>query len=349
MSRSPVRSRFGSPAIGDLSFRLARASDAEAMARVAWAAKASRGYPIEWLLLWRDDLEPTPASIETNWYSVCESAAGVAGFVSAQPLADGKWDLSHLWVRPEWQGRGVGAALLLQTVSHCRELGGRTLVIVSDPGAEPFYRSMGAQRVGAEPSRPAGRELPVLELDLGLSELSPVSKLKTIHSLEAPDRSTGRSLDPSTDRSRVRSSVREFLLREAGSTRVLSRGSLHQVDELPCFLGRLGGRLVALLAYAVDDRGLEVVALHSSERALGFGTLLLDAAYAIAQRRACRRLWLTTTIENEPAIRFCIRRGLSLVAVHTDPIARSRRVHEMASVGESGQPAYGEVEFEHWL
>ncbi|MEZ4647395.1 MAG: GNAT family N-acetyltransferase [Candidatus Eisenbacteria bacterium] len=321
-------------AIGALSFRRARAIDAEALARVAWAAKAGRGYPFDWLMLWKDDLEPSPTSIEAEWYFVAETSTDIIGFVAVEPLGTDRWELTHLWVRPEWQGRGVGDALFAHAASFCVGRGTRTLVIVSDPGAEPFYAARGAVRVGVQASRPEGRELPVLELELVPRGPVESSFARTIQPLAEEDRPWAR----------------EFLQREAGSLRMVSRGVLHQVDELQGLVGRRGDRPVALATYAIGERGLEVVTLHSAEPSRGFGTLLLAGAQSIAIREGCRRVWLITTNDNMPAIRFYRRRGFSLVAVHVNAVVASRRLKpEIPELGVGGLPIRDEIEFERLL
>lgn len=53
-------------------------------------------------------------------------------------------------------------------MDRARRLGFTRLTIDADPNAEPFYRAMGAVRIGAVPSGSVpGRELPLLEVSLG--------------------------------------------------------------------------------------------------------------------------------------------------------------------------------------
>lgn len=75
-------------------------------------------------------------------------------------------ELEHCWVTPAWIGRGVGARLVADAAATARALGATMLRIASDPYAEGFYARLGARRVGAVPSTPRGRTLPLLLLDV---------------------------------------------------------------------------------------------------------------------------------------------------------------------------------------
>lgn len=138
-----------------------------------------------------------------------------------------------------------------------------------------------------------------------------------------------------------------FLKARAGSTLVVSRGRLHQADRLPGFIVREGVRAGGLLTYHVDADGFEVVTLHADPPGRGLGSRLLDAARRKAHRLGCRRLWLITTNDNLPAIRFYQRRGLSLAAVHRHAIRESRKLKPgIPFTGVDGRPIEDEVEFE---
>lgn len=98
-----------------------------------------------------------------------------AGFFQLLKLSDLDIELVALFVDPPAIGCGVGRALWIEALQKAKELGGRRLIIFSDPYAEPFYLAMGATRDGdvASGSVP-GRRLPRLIYDLtghGLSKL----------------------------------------------------------------------------------------------------------------------------------------------------------------------------------
>jgi ribosomal protein S18 acetylase RimI-like enzyme len=141
--------------------------------------------------------------------------------------------------------------------------------------------------------------------------------------------------------------VRNFLLKQFGSTRVVTRGVMHQADQLPGFIALYKGEPSGLLTYSHKRDELEVVTLHAATSGLGLGSLLLVEARKRACGLQCRRLWLITTNDNEPAIQFYQRRGMRIAAIHRGAIAESRKLKpEISYFGVGGLPIVDEVEFE---
>ena len=118
--------------------------------------------------------------------------------------------------------------------------------------------------------------------------------------------------------------VRSFLEHHFGSTKVVSRGVLHRADDLPGFIGIDRGEPSALLTYSVMNGEREVVSLYAAIAGRALGSRLLASARERARGQQCRRLWLITTNDNEPAIAFYKRWGMHLAAVHRGAIAQSR-------------------------
>ena len=64
-------------------------------------------------------------------------------------------------------GLGVGRLLFEKIVDWIRIAGGRTMEILADPDAVPFYERMGAKRIGDAPSDAVpGRTLPLLVMTI---------------------------------------------------------------------------------------------------------------------------------------------------------------------------------------
>jgi ribosomal protein S18 acetylase RimI-like enzyme len=132
-----------------------------------------------------------------------------------------------------------------------------------------------------------------------------------------------------------------------GSERVVSRGRLHDPGDLEVLVAEHAGRVVGALAYEVRGDELECVTVDAFERGLGVGTALLEGATTEARRRRCRRLWLITTNDNTPALRFYQRRGLRLVALHSGGIDAARELKpEIPATGHDGIPIRDELELE---
>jgi ribosomal protein S18 acetylase RimI-like enzyme len=141
--------------------------------------------------------------------------------------------------------------------------------------------------------------------------------------------------------------VRSFLGAHFGSTKVVSRNVVHQTDDLPGFIGIYRSEPSALLTYCVMNGELELVSLHAAIAGRGLGSRLLASARERARELRCRRLWLITTNDNEPAIGFYARWGLRLAAIHRGAIAESRKLKpEISHFGVGGRPIEDEIEFE---
>jgi GNAT superfamily N-acetyltransferase len=154
-----------------------------------------------------------------------------------------------------------------------------------------------------------------------------------------------REIEPSD-----RDWVRSFLKEHFRSTIVVSRNVVHQADDLPGFIALYRDGPCALLTYCVMNGELEVVSLHAALAGRGLGSHLLASARQRARELGCRRLWLITTNDNEPAMAFYARRGMHLAAVHRGAIAESRKLKpEISRFGVGGRPIDDEIEFEFVL
>ncbi len=149
------------------AIRAARPEEAAALSALALAAKAHWGYPASFLALCRAALAVDPAMIRSRLFRLAQSAdGGILGFYGFEPEPDGI-GLSHLFVRPEAIGTGIGRALWRDAVETARRRGHDQLIVVGDPHAAGFYRRMGARPAGARPSEidPA-RPLPLFRYPL---------------------------------------------------------------------------------------------------------------------------------------------------------------------------------------
>ena len=130
-----------------IAIRPARDDEGAALTHLARAAKASWGYPPEWLRAWEPDLELSAEYLQTAVVLVAEVDGVLAGVIGLDTSAAGP-EIGHLWVAPEAQRRGVGSALLEAGLDAARARGWRLLRIESDPFARPFYERHGATYAG---------------------------------------------------------------------------------------------------------------------------------------------------------------------------------------------------------
>lgn len=129
--------------------RDARREDAERLSAIARDAKASWGYPAEWLDRWRDELTFTAAYLEVHQTWVAETGGVACGVIALQPSAAGV-TIDRLWVDPGAQGLGVGRALVAHALTTAGAAG--PVDVLSDPHAEPFYLKLGFRRAGEIPA-----------------------------------------------------------------------------------------------------------------------------------------------------------------------------------------------------
>ncbi len=107
---------------------------------------------------------------------------------------------------------------------------------------------------------------------------------------------------------------------------------------------------MGLATYALGEDGCELVTIDSLVEGRGVGTSLLEAVAEAARRAGCRRVWLVTTNDNLPALRFYQRRGFVLTALHRDAVAKSRDLKpEIPRFGNDGIPIRDELELERAL
>lgn len=127
----------------------------------------------------------------------------------------------------------------------------------------------------------------------------------------------------------------------------MSRGLLHQADELPGLLAHEAGEAVGLLLHRADGDDCEVVALVAAREGAGAATALLERMRELAARSGWRRVWLVTTNDNARALAFFERRGLRRVAVHRGAVEAARRLKpEIPARGAGGVPIRDEIEYE---
>jgi N-acetylglutamate synthase-like GNAT family acetyltransferase len=141
--------------------------------------------------------------------------------------------------------------------------------------------------------------------------------------------------------------IAQVLTEHWGSAQVVSRGRVHEADQLPGFIAVQENQPAGLVTYHLDGDQCEITSLDSLVESIGIGTALIGAVESVARCAGCRRLWVITTNDNIHAIRFYQKRGFHLVAVHPNAIQRSRELKpSIPLIGSHGIPIRDEVEFE---
>lgn len=144
--------------------------------------------------------------------------------------------------------------------------------------------------------------------------------------------------------------MRQVLLRYWASEKTVSRGKLHEPLKLPGFAAMRDDEPVGLITYEVVDDGCEIVTHNSMADSGGIGSCLLAAVRNEARQLGCKRLWLVTTNDNTPALRFYQRRDFDIVALHRDAITKARSMKpEIPDTGLHNIEIRHEIELEYRL
>jgi ribosomal protein S18 acetylase RimI-like enzyme len=145
------------------------------------------------------------------------------------------------------------------------------------------------------------------------------------------------------DRAWIRSIVSEHW----GAVEVVSRGRIYSADQLPGFIARQAGSTVGLITYRIEADQCEIITINSLVHGRGIGSALIDAVHQEAMASGCTRLWLITTNDNLPALRFYQKRGFKLAAIHREAINVSRKLKpQIPLIGIDGIPIRDELELE---
>lgn len=149
-----------------VSIRAAEPDEAAALTGIAMRAKAHHGYDEAFLEACRDELTVDRGSVAEDPFFVVDVRGTIAGFYGLR-IAPPDAELRVLFIDPPHVGKGYGRMLFEHAAAEARALGCTTMTIESDPYAEPFYRALGAERIGDAPSGSIpGRTLPLLRFRL---------------------------------------------------------------------------------------------------------------------------------------------------------------------------------------
>ncbi len=147
----------------------ATADQAPTLTAIALAAKRHWGYPERWLEAWTADLTITAEYLATQpCYTALHDGEPVAFYALVMAASEPRARLDHLWVRPDWIGRGLGRVLFEHAMATAAAAGAGHLAFDAEPHAEPFYLHMGARRIGERRGQVEGqpRLLPIMEIQV---------------------------------------------------------------------------------------------------------------------------------------------------------------------------------------
>jgi GNAT superfamily N-acetyltransferase len=135
----------------DVLIRPARAAEAGILTDLALRSKAHWGYDAQFLEACRDELTVAANEVTRRRAMVADRDGHIVGFTTLEGEPP-TGVLGLMFVDPQAIGQGIGRLLFEHTIATGRDLGFTQLTIDADPNAEPFYRAMGAVRIGNVPS-----------------------------------------------------------------------------------------------------------------------------------------------------------------------------------------------------
>jgi len=134
------------------------------------------------------------------------------------------------------------------------------------------------------------------------------------------------------------------------STRIVSKGKVHDTNELPGIIAIHKNNRVGLIIYSIIGDECEIVSLNSLKENIGIGTALLKEIERISTLKGCKRLWAITTNDNIDALRFYQTKGFKIVAIHLNALEQSRRLKpEIPVLGSNDIEIRDEIELEKTL
>ncbi|MEO3945844.1 GNAT family N-acetyltransferase [Gorillibacterium sp. CAU 1737] len=143
----------------------------------------------------------------------------------------------------------------------------------------------------------------------------------------------------------------EFLRKKWGSVRMVAKGRLHHLDELPGVTYIEEGQIVGMATFFLEGEECELTSLNSTVRQKGIGAALLKEVERLAREAGCTRLWCITTNDNSRAIRFYQINGMTMCQFYPNALERSRQLKpQIPLTGQDGIRIEHELEFEkRWM
>lgn len=138
----------------EVIIRKASPEESETITEISFASKRFWNYPEEYFEIWKDELTITSEYIRYNIVNVAELNRQILGYYSIVKnekdfwagkvfVMEGYW-LEHIFIKPEFIGKGIGSQLILHAQKTCKDLGVEKVYIFSDPNSKGFYHKIGA-------------------------------------------------------------------------------------------------------------------------------------------------------------------------------------------------------------
>ena len=156
----------------DLLIRPARPDEAETLTHMVFRARAYCEYSGEMMQQWLEsgELDVTHDEIEEDLTFVIEDEEELEllGFYSLHMIEDGLFELSRLYVMPEYIGSEIRSMLFFHACELAETSGAESIIMEGDLHVSGFYSEMGAEEIEGDaiPQPFRDRQAPILRLNL---------------------------------------------------------------------------------------------------------------------------------------------------------------------------------------
>ncbi len=131
--------------------------------------------------------------------------------------------------------------------------------------------------------------------------------------------------------------ISDRLTKHWGSPIIITRGKIHQGDELQGFIAEENSEKIGLITFNIEHNKCEIISLDSIKESIGVGSILIEYVKTKASSSGCEKLWLVTTNDNHIAISFYQKRGFNLAAVYPEAMEKARKLKpEIPLIGHNG-------------
>ena len=159
--------------------RKAYPEESDILTDISFTSKRYWSYPEEYFEVWKDELTITPGYIQKNLVKIAEydgEEGKILGYYSIIKndkdfwagkvfVMKGYW-LEHIFIRPEFIGKGIGTQLIKDVKKTSKKLEIEKIYIFSDPNAKGFYDKIGADYIKESPSSIEGRTVSLFEMKI---------------------------------------------------------------------------------------------------------------------------------------------------------------------------------------
>jgi GNAT superfamily N-acetyltransferase len=135
--------------------------------------------------------------------------------------------------------------------------------------------------------------------------------------------------------------------RDFGDTHIVAFGEVMDLEGAPALVAEMNGDMAGALAYRSINSALHIIALATDPmwQRSGVGGYLLAEAELLARRLSLKRLAVSTTNDNLPALYFYQRHGYRLSEAVPNGVTKYVPEHE----GFGGIPVRDEIRLEKQL